>query len=78
MNDNNEPKVWASLGQTINMGNFENIKIDIGLSGIPINCTPDFLESQLGAASKTLQEIVYRLATELQARAREVRGGANG
>lgn len=75
MESNQEPKVWASLGQTINLGNFENVKIDIGLSGIPINCTPEFMEEQLNSASKTLEQIVFRLAQELQQRARDVRDG---
>lgn len=69
-----QPTVWASIGQTINLGNYENVKIDIGLSGIPVDCTEEYLDEQLASAGDTLKKIVFKLAEELQKRAKEVRG----
>lgn len=59
------PTVWASIGTTINMGNYENQKVDFGLSGIPVGASPEFIQEQLGKATLTLQQIIQGLAVEM-------------
>lgn len=65
------PKVWASLGCTINTGNYENQRIDIGVAGIPINATDEYLVQILEQASATLHKIVDGLAVEMGRRLQE-------
>lgn len=64
----NEPTVWASLGATINTGNYENQKIDIGIAGVPINATPEYLEEILNKATITIHSVVERLAEDMSQR----------
>jgi hypothetical protein len=71
--DPRPPAVWASLGTTINIGNFENYKIDIGVSGIPIDATPEVIKARLDQAKLTLQQVVFSLAEELGQREQDVR-----
>lgn len=70
MNDS-QPTVWASVGATINLGNFENQKIDIGVAGIPINASPEFLAEKLSQATVTLHTVVESLAQEMSRRMKE-------
>lgn len=64
-------KVWASLGATIQTKPFENQKIDIGISGIPVDASPEFIEKQLEKATITLHTVVESLAKEMSRRLRE-------
>lgn len=70
-NVNDEVKVWASLGATVNIGNFENNKIDIGVSGIPAGASSEYIEEQMKLAVMTIHEIVDDLAAEMGRRLRE-------
>lgn len=65
MNKESEPTVWASIGTTVNTGNFENIKIDVGLSGIPVGSTDEYLAHKLQEANLTLEKVVSILAQQL-------------
>lgn len=60
-----EPKVWASVGMKVALPGYENQDIHMGVSGIPINCTPKLLQAHLDGARKTLQEILESLAQEM-------------
>lgn len=66
-------KVWASLGQTINTGNFNNIKIDIGVSGIPTDCTEAAFQEIMRGAHATLEKVVFTLADQLAQRVKDVK-----
>lgn len=45
MEKNDEDKVWVTISRTINLGNYENIKIDAGMSRtIGINDPQDLLD----------------------------------
>lgn len=63
------PTVWASVGGTFRTRDYENIKIDVGLAGVPVGCSEEVLQELLLGANVTLQRLVDALATEL---AREV------
>lgn len=63
-----EPRVWASLGCTITTRQYENVKIDIGVSGIPIDCSPEHLAVILKGAQLQLQRVVDSLAEEMSRR----------
>lgn len=64
-------RVWASLGMTINLGNYENQKIDIGLTGIPVDASPEWIQEQLTKAEITLHSVVEGLAQEMGRRLKE-------
>lgn len=63
--------VWASLGMTINTGNFENQKVDIGVAGLPVDASPEFIAEQLDKAKLTLHTAVEALAAEMTRRLSE-------
>ena len=65
------PTVWASIGQTINLGNYENIKLDIGVSGVPVGASEEYIAEKMDAAQKTLHQVVEALAMELKRRVTE-------
>lgn len=71
MPDDPKTTVWASIGQTIATRQYENIKIDIGVSGIPVSCSDEELNQRLEAASFTLDRVVNALATQLARRVKE-------
>lgn len=68
MNNNDEIKLWASLDTTVNTGNYENVKIGLGISGVPVDCTPEYLAQKLKEAQLTLGEIVEGLGVEMNRR----------
>lgn len=71
MPDNTRPTVWGSIGVTVNTGNYENTKIDIGIAGIPVETTPEELETLLDRSQFTVQKVVESLAAEMAHRLRE-------
>jgi len=64
-------KVWASLGFTIQTAPFENQKLDMGVSGIPVDASDEYIESQMQQATITLDKVVNSLAKEMGRRLRE-------
>lgn len=66
--------VGASLGATINLGNYESQKIDAWITGVPINATDEQLELLLSQANITVERVIMALATELNRRIMDVRG----
>lgn len=69
-----EPTCGASLGTTINVGNYENYKIDMWLTGIPVDATPEYVAERVQDSKKTLEQIVFGLAEELGQRILDVKG----
>lgn len=58
-------RVWVSMGTTINTGNFENQKLDIGISGVPVGASQEYIDEMLKRAIMTSQDVVYVLAKEM-------------
>lgn len=69
--DTTRVKVWASLGMTLNIGNYENQKIDIGVTGLPVDAPPEYIQEQLQKATVTLHSAVEHLAKEMARRLQE-------
>jgi hypothetical protein len=67
------PTVWVSLGMTVNLGNFENQKLDVGLAGIPADASPEYLEKVLGEAGKTIDTIMEGLGQQLVAKVQAIK-----
>lgn len=63
------PTFWVSSGVTANLGNFENIKFDIGVSGIPYNATAEEREQILATSQEGIHEVVEFLTNMLIDRA---------
>lgn len=63
--------VWASIGGTFKTGDYENIKIDLGLAGVPVGITDEDLAVRLQAAELTLEKVISALASELGKRVKE-------
>lgn len=62
---NSSPKVWASVGATINTGDYENKKIDIGVSGVPVGATPEEIKELIKMSSNTLDEVLSSLSEKM-------------
>lgn len=60
-----KPTVWASMGATINLGNFQSEKIDIGIAGIPIGITRAELDELLVGGKATLEVVIEKVAEEI-------------
>lgn len=67
-----EVKLWASLGTTIATRQYENVKIDIGITGVPIDVSEEHLKVLLEGANVTLERMIHSLADELGRRISEV------
>lgn len=65
MEENKSPSVGASLGATINTGNFENYKIDVWLTGVPVGASEEYIKSLHEASKDTLFKVVMILGEEL-------------
>lgn len=74
MAEQEETKIWASLGATINTGNFQNYKIDIGVTGIPTDISREELAVRIRNAQATLYDTVMGLAAELEKRILDAKG----
>lgn len=57
--------VWASLGATIRTADYENQKLDIGVRGIPVGASDEFIATQMEKAKETLHAVVDHLAAEM-------------
>lgn len=62
-----EPTVWASISTTIKTRDYENIKLDFGIAGVPIGATPENIAKALG----TIQDVNEALAAELSRKLQE-------
>ena len=62
---NEEPKIWASLGMKVNIQNYENQDISFGFSGIPVNCSQEYLDQTVAQGVQRIQFIIEAMATEL-------------
>lgn len=65
MPEEEQPKIWASLGMTINMGDYNSQKIDIGVAGIPVGASDELIKLHMEKASLTLNKVVAALAEEM-------------
>lgn len=67
------PTIWASVGGTFpsRTTQFQNVKLDMGIAGIPINITDDELQKRLEACILTVERTMNVLSVELERRLRE-------
>lgn len=68
MSEQKDVTVWASVGCTIQVRQFEPVKIEMGVAGIPVGASSEYLSQQLDAANLTLHEIIDSLTREMQQR----------
>lgn len=59
------PKMFVSFGGKINVGNYESRDLNWGLSGVPVDCSAEFLQSVIEAALSRQQIIMNAYAGEL-------------
>lgn len=76
MESDNSPKLWAAVGQTIQPRPFESIKLEIGISGIALDATPEEIAAQLQEATYRLDLMINGLAVKLNERMTAVKAGA--
>lgn len=65
------PKFYVSFGGKINVGNYESRDINFGISGIPVDCTGEYLQQVIGAAISRQQIVIDGLAAEFDRILRE-------
>lgn len=70
---NAKPKFWASVGATINIGNYESMKFDMGVSGIDYDAPSEEIERIMESAQVGIHETVEALMNKVIDRAREVK-----
>lgn len=58
-------KVFVQLGTKINIGNYESMDVSFGVSGIPINSSPEYLEAVAGKAMGTVNTLLNYMYGEL-------------
>lgn len=73
MDNEPRPTVWASLGTTVNIGNFENQKVDVGISGIPADASDEYLTEILDRSRNTIKTVINELANELFEKVKEIK-----
>lgn len=62
--------VYASLGTKINTGNYENIDVSFGISGIPIDASDEYIvaasQKAIGRIESLLEPMFDELATRIE------------
>jgi hypothetical protein len=67
------PRIMVVLGTTANIGNYENIKYDIGLFGVPINASLEEIDAICEAGNARAEVIMDHLGARLLQRVRDVK-----
>lgn len=70
---NAKPKFWASVGATINIGNYESMKLDMGVSGIDYDASSQEIERIMASADVGIHETIEALMIKVIDRAREIK-----
>ena len=65
------PKLYASIGMKVNTGNFENKDLSFGISGIPVDCSAEYLQQVIEAGISRQQIVINAFAAELDRILRE-------
>lgn len=71
MSESETPKFFASLGGKINVGNYESRDINFGISGIPVDCSAEYLQSVIEAGISRQQIVINAFAAKLDRILRE-------
>lgn len=71
--NSNRPTFSVRLGTTVNLGNFENIKYDIGMDNISVDATEEQLRADCGAGTERANFVMDLLGQRLYDRVREVK-----
>lgn len=67
------PRFYVGLGTTVNLGNFENVKYDMGVSGVPVDATEAQLAGMMQASNARSTYLLDMLGQRLYERVREVK-----
>lgn len=59
-----KPKFFVSFGGKVNVGNYESRDINFGISGIPVDCSGEYLQQVIEAAISRQQIVINGLAGE--------------
>lgn len=70
---NAKPKFWVSVGATVNIENYENMKLDMGVSGIDFDASPEDIEFIMGAADRPIHEVIEGLMNKVIDKARDIK-----
>lgn len=70
---NAKPKFWVSTGATINIGSYESMKLDIGVSGIDYDASTEEIERIMASADVGIHETIESLMSKIIDRAREIK-----
>ena len=65
------PKLFVSFGGKINVGNYESRDLNWGVSGVPVDCSAEYLQSVIEAALSRQQILMNAYAGELDRILRE-------
>lgn len=62
------PKIWAGISMKVNIGNYENQDISLGISGIPYDAykNPEMMQEILASGQLTIQSAMNVMAGEIQ------------
>lgn len=72
MNEQEEkPKFFVSFGGKINVGNYESRDLNWGISGIPVDCSAEYLKEVTEAAIARQNYVINAFAGELDRILRE-------
>lgn len=74
MPDSGPPTVWVGLGTKVNIGNYENVSVDIGLSNVPVDITDEELTNRILQANMTIDKMINGLGEELNRRISDLKG----
>lgn len=66
------PEVWVSVGQTVNLGNFSNVKLDMGVSKVPFDATPEEIQNIVEHSVVTAFIAMNNLANRMQQKIEEL------
>ena len=67
--------VYASLGTKINTGNYENIDVSFGVSGIPIDASDEYITAAAQKAIGRIESLLEPMFDELATRIEGVKRG---
>lgn len=65
--------VWASVGATVNTGDFNSVRIDLGVSGVPVGASHEEIVGRMALAEQTLSEVFELLSGQLIEKATALR-----
>lgn len=65
------PTVWAGMAAKINIGNYESNDVNFGFSGVPVDCSAEYLQEVIAAGIARQQVMIQAMAAEIDRILRE-------